>query len=1556
MSFLLKLHFDSSGCTTNSYVTKLGEASFDGASPIKDDTGVARSVLITPYKESGLKIQDPSLKSSFISSTKFTIYFKYKIEAKYVKDVRFIPIISYQDGVSKYTDLLYIHKSGYFCLNIDKTNTYYSSVLDYTFDGRWHTLAIVRDGNNVKFFSDGWKMDEANNPTVTLGNNYIGDTVYIGYSRKNNVPYNFNGGSFDDICIVDKAVYNKSFIPPTLYFTGSDTILNYYDKHDSSSLDRMEPPLQELIPRVREGTVHDINEMQKGWLPRRLRIEWYEERGFFQDTDWHFVYKKSNTRTIIKVHGLDINLTFKDRFYEGNAFRMYNSHKDFLCFMMFVNHSFVQLSKLNITKSDDWFTFFIKGRDPEINDPITSVEIVLLPFPVIYDEYAEEREDIRPLYSFDENGKFTNSTAVTYIYIDPTRNKGDHGGTKTTGSIEQNIAPPKDNPGGNKGGIPADSDSTKGVIKFLTSYVELSASNTSISGTSAIIKFPGQTIFTSGDNIILFKNTHNVHPEMYRVIGNNTIEYYNYSLDLEYDDILTAQRLSDNWLSLTDPLYKNLTKVRHVVITAEKDNQSVFNIPVVTDPDGIVYRNFLVFRGSVFMSDKDRYIINYDDWTITFRNIEDFVPKDTDVVFVFVATRLSDAYGPMQLQPIYLYTKIDAFSSSVVSNSSGVIKIPEYRKIKFSKDNTMMFVQDTFIDPSRYTISNNKVTMSDPNDKFPVGSNVIFVILRLSNEINNTNPGNSPGSTKQEEYAKGNRFVLYDIGSAYGIGRRAKLTLDNFVAFDQDGSYMPDLYGKIYNNNIIKEFYSSDRYNRVPRYITCVYREDSHPNTAISVLPNNVNFIRDYIMLQQEFYEMDPMFDEFISDFNIHYSKDDHYGVNLAKALDYYLGYNEDKLDPVFEKMSYITRKTYNVSQINNNLIPIASVTVSSFLLMPRLVGMRRVPSAITATTTGKYRLEMYPKYVDNYYRFYMLFFLNGKLIDTYSSISYSGDSTEPTTILLSDKLKPDDVFESITFHLQKNYICKLDNVADELPPNFDDLPGTVTVQHKDGKYLPGKVFVIQHGSEDLPGEVDIILKNKDKDLPGKINIQQADKEELPGEVTIKWKNGNQDLDGKLFILAKGEDDLDAEVDVISDDNEYLFLNPDGKRKRFPIGWRGLGRYKKDSLQVFNRKTGTFVPKSSIKEEPNGIFFSFSTAPDPGSYTDYAIFYDVREEDLAISTGKDQGTHTAPYPGEEYFLFPNWLETPGYSYGFWVGKYLASHDDAIAGDTYQGDSTKPVTKKDVSPWTDLPFVEMKTTASSKGSGFHIMHDAEWMNIALWCQVMDIWVDGNIYGYRDLTKADEAEVTDVTSFVADINGKTRTGMGPSTWNHNNRTGGIADMVGNVWEAIDGLKLDNNEFYVYQETAKPQEGGDVAVTTPAKGISTTPGGTVPNPNALPSTYKKAGIGLYWDKGIYQYIYDDHSNTSINAITKAYGIPYDSNDEDSLAYSIYPYTKHNSNDCKYNHRIVLHSDEEVDICYRGGACNRGRYSGLFALSLNLTDDISYWNYGFRLVKTLI
>ena len=110
MSFLLKLHFDSSGCTTNSYVTKLGEASFDGASPIKDDTGVARSVLITPYKESGLKIQDPSLKSSFISSTKFTIYFKYKIEAKYVKDVRFIPIISCQDGVSKYTDLLYMQE------------------------------------------------------------------------------------------------------------------------------------------------------------------------------------------------------------------------------------------------------------------------------------------------------------------------------------------------------------------------------------------------------------------------------------------------------------------------------------------------------------------------------------------------------------------------------------------------------------------------------------------------------------------------------------------------------------------------------------------------------------------------------------------------------------------------------------------------------------------------------------------------------------------------------------------------------------------------------------------------------------------------------------------------------------------------------------------------------------------------------------------------------------------------------------------------------------------------------------------------------------------------------------------------------------------------------------------------------------------------------------------------------------------------------------------------------------------------------------------------------
>ena len=175
-------------------------------------------------------------------------------------------------------------------------------------------------------------------------------------------------------------------------------------------------------------------------------------------------------------------------------------------------------------------------------------------------------------------------------------------------------------------------------------------------------------------------------------------------------------------------------------------------------------------------------------------------------------------------------------------------------------------------------------------------------------------------------------------------------------------------------------------------------------------------------------------------------------------------------------------------------------------------------------------------------------------------------------------------------------------------------------------------------------------------------------------------------------------------------ESEPLFLDPDGTRTRFPIGWRGVGRYLPGTLQVY---TASGEKVSGITEEDGGVFFNFSSAPSAGSYKDYVVKYVPRPDDVAFS----KGLSNSSFPGEEYFLFPNWIDGPGIGDAFWIGKYQASRSDATT--TSQGSSTILASRKNVCPVTDVVYNTWNTLISNKGSRFHRITNREWSNVILW---------------------------------------------------------------------------------------------------------------------------------------------------------------------------------------------------------------------------------------------
>ena len=252
--------------------------------------------------------------------------------------------------------------------------------------------------------------------------------------------------------------------------------------------------------------------------------------------------------------------------------------------------------------------------------------------------------------------------------------------------------------------------------------------------------------------------------------------------------------------------------------------------------------------------------------------------------------------------------------------------------------------------------------------------------------------------------------------------------------------------------------------------------------------------------------------------------------------------------------------------------------------------------------------------------------------------------------------------------------------------------------------------------------------------------------------------------------------------------DEPLFLKPDGNRTRYCIGWNGYGRYIPGTLKVMYNG----LP-CNITEEDNGIWYNFDIAPGSNTnYDDYTVTYTARPLDYAFSIGDPVGG----YPNEEYFLFPNWNNALGEGEAFWVGKYQSSNNN----------ENIPQSRSNANIWTTINRDNAIIRAKSKGIGFGVMRNRQWVSIALWTSHHNIHVKGNIYGNNiNNLDGDGTTLTQVGGgYIAYNNYYGVTGNNiPNSWNHNGLESGIHHMVGNFTEIIDGLENRAGEIYIFAE---------------------------------------------------------------------------------------------------------------------------------------------------------
>lgn len=130
------------------------------------------------------------------------------------------------------------------------------------------------------------------------------------------------------------------------------------------------------------------------------------------------------------------------------------------------------------------------------------------------------------------------------------------------------------------------------------------------------------------------------------------------------------------------------------------------------------------------------------------------------------------------------------------------------------------------------------------------------------------------------------------------------------------------------------------------------------------------------------------------------------------------------------------------------------------------------------------------------------------------------------------------------------------------------------------------------------------------------------------------------------------------------------------------------------------------------------------------------------------------------------------------------------------------------------PAVNINHDEAIRLCESKGPGWHLITNDEWAALAHQSRKNGTLPRGNTDRGKSHSHPEETGVT-----FKDASGsyKTLTGSGPVTWNHDGTAEGVADMCGNIWEHVGGIRFVDGQVQVIPDNGAAA-GADQSESSP------------------------------------------------------------------------------------------------------------------------------------------